>query len=122
MPAEPPIACSLSATELPVRQAQMAELGRDALVAANVASARAELHFAAGAGVRERVEGFVAAESQCCAFLTMRIDDAPDEVRLTIDAPEDAEPVLAELVGAFRGLAADTGLLLHRRRLGRNGC
>lgn len=85
MPAEPPIACSLSATELPVRQAQMAELGRDALVEAHVGGTHAEL-------------------------------------RLTIDASEDAEPVLAELVDAFRGLAADTGLVLHGRRLGRNGC
>jgi hypothetical protein len=49
------------------------------------------------------VQRLVAAESQCCAFLTMRLDDAPGEVRLTIDAPEDAEPVLGELVNAFRG-------------------
>jgi hypothetical protein len=91
-------------------------------VAVDVAGTHAELRFAAGAAVRERVERFAAAESQCCAFLTMRIDGAPDEVRLTIDAPEDAETVLAELVDAFRGLAADSGRLLHRRRLGRNGC
>jgi hypothetical protein len=103
MPDELPIACSLSATELPVRQTQMAVLGRDALVAARVAGTHAELRFAAGAGVRERVQRLVAAESQCCAFLTMRLDDAPGEVRLTIDAPEDAEPVLGELVNAFRG-------------------
>lgn len=32
---------------------------------------RAELRFAAGAGVRERVDAIVAAESDCCAFLTM---------------------------------------------------
>jgi hypothetical protein len=103
MPDELPIACSLSATELPVRQAQMAELGRDALVVARVAGTQAELRFAAGSGVRERVQSIVVAERECCAFLTMRVDDAPDEVRLTIDAPEDAEPVLAELVDAFRG-------------------
>jgi hypothetical protein len=103
MPDELPIACSLSATELPVRQAQMARLGREALVVARVAGTRAELRFTAGAGVRESVQSFAVAESQCCAFLTMRVDDAPDEVRLTIEAPEDAEPVLAELVDAFRG-------------------
>jgi hypothetical protein len=103
MPDDPPIACSLSAIALPVRQAQMAELGRDALVATHVAGSHAELSFAAGAGVRERVQRFVAAESECCAFLTMRVHDAPDEVRLTIDAPEEAEPVLAEFVSAFRG-------------------
>lgn len=105
MPDEPPIACSLSATELPVRKAEMAELGRDALVEAHVEGTHAELRFTAGTGVRERVERIVAAESRCCAFLTLRVDDAPDEVRLTIDAPQDAEPVLAELVEAFRGEA-----------------
>src|SRR4051794_16300562 len=101
MPDELPIACSLSATELPVRQAQMAALGRDALVDASVDGAHAELRFAAGATVRARVEELAAAERDCCAFLTMRIDAEPDAVLLSIDAPADAELVLAELVAAF---------------------
>lgn len=62
---------------------------------------RARLRFAAGAGIRERVDAIVAAESSCCAFLTMRVTDEPDAVVLTIDAPEDAELVLVELVDAF---------------------
>jgi hypothetical protein len=101
MPDRLPIACSLSAAERPARHAQMAELGRDALIEAHLDGTHAELRFAARAGVRERVQSFVAAESQCCAFLTMHVDDAPDAVRLTIDAPEDAVPVLEDLVGAF---------------------
>jgi hypothetical protein len=40
---------------------------------------------------------------RCCAFLTMRVSERPDEVVLAIDAPEDAGLVLAELVDAFRG-------------------
>jgi hypothetical protein len=102
MPDELPIACSLSAAELPVRQAQMAELGRDALVEAQVDGTHAKLRFASGAGVRERVQRFVVGESECCPFLAMRLEDAPGEVRLTIDAPGGAELVLAELVDAFR--------------------
>lgn len=97
-----PIACSLSAGELHVRQTHIAELGRDALVSATVDGRRADLHFKGGAAVRERVERFVAAESECCAFLTMRVEDAPDEVRVAIDAPDGAELVLEELVAAFR--------------------
>jgi hypothetical protein len=97
-----PIACSLSATELSVRQAQMAELGRDALLDATVDGRRAELRFAGRPGVRERVERFVAAEGECCAFLAMRVEQAPDQVRVTIDAPDGAELVLEELVAAFR--------------------
>ena len=103
MPTELPIACSLSATELPARFAQMAELGRDALVAVELSGTHATLRFAAGAGVRERVTSVVAAESACCAFLAMQVRDEPDAVVLDITAPEDAEPVLRELVDAFRG-------------------
>jgi hypothetical protein len=103
MPTELPIACSLTATELPTRLAQMAELGRDALLNTRTAGTRAQLRFAATAGVRERVAAVVEAESHCCAFLTMHLSEAPDEVVLTIEAPEDAELVLAELVDAFRG-------------------
>src|SRR4051812_49627316 len=101
MSTELPIACSLSATHLPVRRAQMAELGRDALVGAAIAGARAELRFKGASSVRARVERFVAAEGECCAFLTMRVEETPGEMRLTIDAPEGAEPVLEELVAAF---------------------
>jgi hypothetical protein len=101
MPEELPIACSLSAAELPVRMAQIAALGRDALVDARADGARASLRFAAGAGVRDRVERFAEAERRCCAFLSFELEDGADEVRLIVVAPRDAEGVLAELVAAF---------------------
>jgi hypothetical protein len=80
----------------------MAELGRTALIDARQDSARAELRFAAGDGIRERVEAFAAAEAECCPFLTMRIAEEPDAIVLAVEAPEDADGLLAELVGAFR--------------------
>jgi hypothetical protein len=101
MTAELPIACALSASELPVRLAQMAELGRAALLDSRHDGTRAEFRFAAG--VRERVEAIVAAESECCAFLTMRVSEEPGAVVLAIDAPDDAELIVQELVEAFRG-------------------
>jgi len=67
-----------------------------------VAQRRATLRFAAGAGVRERLAAVVAAEADCCAFLTMGVYDEPDVVVLTIDPPAGAEPMLHELVDAFR--------------------
>src|SRR4051812_32810901 len=103
MAAELPIACSLTATELPSRLAEMAALGAAALVAARQDAAHAELRFTAGPDVRERVEAIVAAESQCCAFMTMRVTERPGVVVLSIDAPEGAEVALAEFVEAFRG-------------------
>ena len=78
MPTELPIACTLSATELPARLAQMAELGRDALVDVELSGPRATLRFAAGKGVRDRITSVVVAESACCAFLTMDVSDEPD--------------------------------------------
>jgi hypothetical protein len=96
-----PIACSLSATELPERLARMAALGRDALLACEHDGTRAQLRFAAAPGVRERVEAIVAAEAECCAFLTMRVGEHPGGIVLSIEAPEGAGPVLAELVDAF---------------------
>jgi hypothetical protein len=103
MPSELPIACSLSATDLSTRLREMAELGRAALVDVRHEQTRAELRFAVGSDVRDRVEGIVAAESQCCAFLAMTVSDEPDTVVLTVHAPEGAELVLQELVDAFRG-------------------
>ena len=102
MPSELPIACSLSAAELPERLAELAALGRAALVDTRTEPHHAQLRFAAGEGVRERVEAMVAAESSCCSFLTMSVSEEPDLVVLTIDAPEGAELVLDEMVAAFR--------------------
>jgi hypothetical protein len=103
MPTDLPIACSLNATELPQRLAEMADVGRAALRDVRTTGTHAQLSFTAGEGVRDRVAAIVAAESQCCAFLDMTVGDEPDAVVLTIDAPEGAEVVLAELVEAFRG-------------------
>jgi hypothetical protein len=101
VPDELPIACSLSATDVLKRLQQMTDLGRDALLDSDLDGTRARLRFAAGAGIRDRVDAIVAAESSCCAFLTLRVTSEPDAVVLTIDAPEDAALVLADLVDAF---------------------
>jgi hypothetical protein len=103
MPAELPIACSLKATELPARLAEISTLGDDALIDVHRAPGHAELRFAAGDGIRDRVEAIVHAEADCCAFLNMEVRDEPDLVVLRITASADADLVLAELVDAFRG-------------------
>lgn len=103
MSAEQPIACSLNETNLAARVAEIADLGREALRDARITGPHAELRFAASESVRARVDAIVAAESQCCAFLTMRAIDDDGAILLTIDGPEGAEPVVQELVGAFRG-------------------
>jgi hypothetical protein len=108
MTTELPIACSLSAGDLNDRLAEIAGVGRDALLETELAGDDATLHFADGPGVRQRLDRIVAAESECCAFLTMAIRAERDALALTISVPEGAEIVLQELVDAFRrdGLVA----------------
>ncbi len=98
-----PIACSLTVDEVPDRLAQIAALGEAALQSAEVQGARAVLRFRARPGTREQLEALVAAEAKCCAFLQMDLGDAPGAVVLTIRSEPGGEPVLADLVGAFRG-------------------
>ena len=53
------------------------------------------------ASARARIERFIDAETSCCPFFDMRLTELADGVVLTIDVPVGAEPMLAELVGAF---------------------
>jgi hypothetical protein len=96
---ELPIACSLSAAEMPARLAEMAEIGGASLLAADTSGRHARLRF--GEDVREPLSEIIAAEAACCPFLTMRLSDAPGAVTLTIDGPEGAEPIIEQLVRAF---------------------
>jgi hypothetical protein len=129
MPEELPIACSLTAAELPVRLKHIEALGRDALLAAHSSGTRAELHFIAAPEIRERIERFAEAERRCCPFLSLEVVDSPDAVLLAVEAPPDAAGVLAELVAAFgetsardeRALGARGGPAVGRRDDDRDG-
>jgi hypothetical protein len=103
MPADPPIACSLSAAEIPARLAEMSDVGRGALLDVDVSGATAILRFRADAATRGRLQAIVAAESHCCAFLEMNLSDGPQAIALAITAPAGAESVRDDLVAAFGG-------------------
>jgi hypothetical protein len=94
-----PIACSLAAGELSARLAQIAAVGRDGLLDADVSQRVAVLRFRAD--VRARLEAVVAAEAECCAFLAMSLRDGGEAVELRIEAPEGAEAVLRDLAATF---------------------
>jgi hypothetical protein len=98
MTPETPIACSLSAAELPRRLAQMSAIGRDALLSVSRDGA---MRFRNEGTIRERLEAIVAAESECCSFLSFDLAKSSGELVLTIRAPEGAEPVARDLVEAF---------------------
>jgi len=106
MPTEIPIACTLTAAQMPQRLAEIRAIGQAALLSAETTESDATLRFRAGADTRTRVEAIVAAESKCCAFLRFDLTDEPRALVLNIRAPEGGEPVLHQLVTAFRGQGA----------------
>jgi hypothetical protein len=93
-----PIACTLDAPALEERLAEIRAVGRDALIAAEPGGV---LRFRATPDTRRRLERIVAAEAECCAFLGLELLEQDGELRLTISAPEGAEPVASGLVEAF---------------------
>jgi hypothetical protein len=102
MPAQLPIACSLSAAALSRRLAEMQDLGRCALLGVERTTTTAVLRFRPGREAHERLTAIVAAEADCCAFLDMTVSQSHDDALvLSVSAPPDAAPVLDELVAAF---------------------
>jgi hypothetical protein len=99
-----PLACSLEGAEARERLLQISAVGEAGLLAVEADTASATLRFRPE--VRERVQAIVAAEAECCPFFSLDLAEEPGSVRLTIAAPAGAEPVLHDLVAAFRGRSA----------------
>jgi hypothetical protein len=105
MTEETPIACSLGAGELEQRLAAIAEIGAESLVGRETEGDRHLLRFRSDAGTRERLEGVVAAEKECCSFLDLTLGEEDGELLLSISAPRDARGLADGLAIAF-GAAA----------------
>ena len=89
----PPIACTLTATEMPARRAEMAAIAQDLV--------GADLRFRPGPATRERLAAFVAAESRCCPFLDLGLRDDAEALMLTVAGPAGSEGVVRELIAAL---------------------
>lgn len=96
---EVPIACTLTAAELPRRLAEMTEIGTGGLLGVD----GPVLLFRDDDENRERLRAVVAAESTCCAFLDLDLEQTVDGLALTITGPAEATPIGADLVSAFQG-------------------
>jgi hypothetical protein len=105
MAKDTPIACSLGAGELKQRLAAIAEIGASSLVSHGTEDERHLLRFRANAKARQRLEGIIAAEAECCSFLDLSLSEEGDELILSIAAPEDAQMLTDGLAGAFIGAA-----------------
>lgn len=94
-----PIACTLTPGDYKARLVWIAELARDALRSRVRRGLELELVYAADAA--ERLREIVRKEQDCCAFLSFELDERPDEIRLTIKAPERAREAADTLLGLF---------------------
>ena len=96
-----PIACILSADEMPARLREIAALGREALLSVDRDGPVALLRFAGGPRVARRLDAIVAAESRCCEFLSFERTDDGDGFVLRIAAPPGGAFMVDALVAAF---------------------
>ncbi|MDQ5834495.1 MAG: hypothetical protein M3550_15805 [Actinomycetota bacterium] len=95
-----PIACSLSADELPRRLAEISALGKDALLSVSPDGA---LRFRADHATRRRLEAIIAAESLCCPFLSFDLQEEAGALVLRLGTADGGEPLARDLVRAFAG-------------------
>ena len=93
MSTELPIACTLSAAEMPARLAEIAALAARAVEEEQDAD-RLVLRFRHEGETRVRLEALVAAEAECCAFLQFVLIEDAEAVSLTITAPPGQGDVL----------------------------
>jgi hypothetical protein len=106
VPNNVPIACTLTADEMPRRLTEMSAVGRSSLVGVDTDGEAPVLRFRPSAETRQRLEAIVAAESHCCSFLHFELRQETDALALTITGPALAQPLVADLVDAFRAEAA----------------
>jgi hypothetical protein len=96
-----PIACTLDPAQMPQRGDEIRALGRDGLEAVERGERHVTLRFRHDPVIRERVDGIVAAESRCCAFLDFEIAREEDATVVTIVAPEGGEAAMHQLADLF---------------------
>jgi MerR family transcriptional regulator, copper efflux regulator len=94
---QPPIACSLDGEGMAQRGGEFAAL---AAVSASRTARGITVVFAPGTEVA--VRDFVRRESECCPFLEFAVAVAEDGVRLDIDGPDDARPIIEAFLGLTR--------------------
>jgi hypothetical protein len=92
------IACSLSSGEAKDRAQEWATLlerGGAELTPVTDGLRIALRHDTVGA----ELDRLVAAECECCPFMSMQVERGDDVLTLTVTAPAEAQPLLAELFG-----------------------
>jgi len=91
------MACSLSAVDLRQRQRDVASLAAGALASRSSIPGGERFVFRAAADTAARLERLVAAEAECCPFLTMDLRRDNDALVLDVTGSAEARPIVEEL-------------------------
>jgi hypothetical protein len=101
MPSDLPIACSLSGTDLEARYRDLKRFGSDNLIGHAADEQGHTLRFRRTPESERQLALIVAAEGECCSFLSLDLTAGGDEVELRITGPADARPVADDLAAVF---------------------
>jgi hypothetical protein len=92
-----PIACTLSGAQMAARRTDVMALSERALRERTSIDGGALLRFDADPDIQRALVELVAAEAECCPFLTLTLQRAGDALELRITGPDDAQPIIAEM-------------------------
>jgi len=98
LPAPAP-ACSLSAADGANRAARWRALIDAELLSRTTTAVGERLAFRANAAVAVELDALVAAERDCCPFLTLRVERADRALVLDVSGPADAMPIVEAMFG-----------------------
>jgi hypothetical protein len=100
-----PIACSLSAADQAARAAATRRLVAESMLGARVTDRGASLRFAETS--EPALRELIAAEGECCPFLTFDLSRRSGELLLDVEGPTEARPIVLELFALDPGAPDD---------------
>ena len=98
-----PIACSLSGQDQTERLREFASLSSRVLGAESTGGGGSLVRFRLDGDVQSQLTRIVAAERECCPFLDLSLTEDRSTLTLSIEGPEDAQPVITEIVDTLTG-------------------
>jgi hypothetical protein len=96
-----PIACSLDASALRNRLAEIGATGAANLLAHEADGLTHRLRFRRDPETQERLERIVAAEAACCPFLELDLAQGDGALTLSISGPPEARGTIEAMAAAF---------------------
>jgi hypothetical protein len=92
-----PIACTLSAGDMTRRVASSAAITSAWMLDSEITPRGASLRFDRAA--ESDLRALIAAESECCAFMEFGLRPEGADLRLTVEGPDGARPIILDLFG-----------------------